>query len=459
MAAAPPEAGRVTGRALTGRLAVSGGGLSRRGLALGGGGLLVLLALVLRVIPLVQTGLAEGDDFTPYWNGAAAVAAGQSPYAWLAEHRPQEVTDYIYPPLLAVLLAPATRVLDYAVARWAWLGIGVGCVLTGLWLIWRTTGLTVHGPSRLAAWALVVLLPLLLGPLGTGQLTPLLFLLITGAHALLVARRPVVAGGALAGAAYLKSFPGLLIGYLLLRREWRGLAGAVGGGLGLVGLTLLGVGWEPHWAYFAGVVPAQRRWFGMPLDVSINGFWTRLLMDNGFTTPVVSANALGVAAIAATTLVVLGLTGWAVWRLPAGRAQESLGFALVVAAMMLVAPINGQYNLLLAVLPLAVLVAHVQAAWPRDLRWLLVILLLLSLPVEPCDLVVFRDACLASGGLYEALVWRQGWGTLLVSGPFFGLLLLWGVLLRLCAEASGAVASTWETALTGLRRSPVCGRR
>ncbi|HWP29766.1 MAG TPA: glycosyltransferase 87 family protein [Chloroflexota bacterium] len=433
MAAAPPEAGRVTGRALSGRLAVSGGGLSRRGLALGGGGLLVLLALVLRVIALVQVGLAEGDDFTPYWNGAAAVAAGQSPYAWLAEHRPQEVTDYIYPPLLAVLLAPATRVLDYAVARWAWLGIGVGCVLIGFWLIWRTTGLTVHGPSRLAAWALVVLLPLLLGPLGTGQLTPLLFLLITGAHALLVARRPVVAGGA--------------------------LAGAVGGGLGLVGLTLLGVGWEPHWAYFAGVVPAQRRWFGMPLDVSINGFWTRLLMDNGFTTPVVSANALGVAAIAATTLVVLGLTGWAVWRLPAGRAPESLGFALVVAAMMLVAPINGQYNLLLAVLPLAVLAAHVQAAWPRDLRWLLVIVLLLSLPVEPCDLVVFRDACLARGGLYEALVWRQGWGTLLVSGPFFGLLLLWGVLLRLCAEASGAVASTWETALTGLRRSPVCGRR
>jgi hypothetical protein len=82
--------------------------------------LLVLLAIGARVVGMVQVGILEGDDFTPYWNGAQAVAAGQSPYAWVAEQRPQEVPDYIYPPLLALLLAPAVPWLDYPAARWAW---------------------------------------------------------------------------------------------------------------------------------------------------------------------------------------------------------------------------------------------------------------------------------------------------------------------------------------------------
>jgi len=30
--------------------------------------------------------------------------------------------------------------------------------------------------------------------------------------------------------------------------------------------------------------------------------------------------------------------------------------------------------------------------------------------------------------------WRLGWGNLLTAGPIFGLLALWGLLLRLCLE-------------------------
>src|SRR3954463_1975106 len=40
---------------------------------------LVLLGVIARVVGLVQEGLPEGDDFTPYWDGARAIAAGQSP--------------------------------------------------------------------------------------------------------------------------------------------------------------------------------------------------------------------------------------------------------------------------------------------------------------------------------------------------------------------------------------------
>jgi hypothetical protein len=88
-----------------------------------------------------------------------------------------------------------------------------------------------------------------------------------------------------------------------------------------------------------------------------------------------------------------------------------------------VSPINGQYNLVIAALPLAVAAARVQSAWPRHLRWLLLAGLLLSCPVELYDLFPM-----------DPMPWRLGWGNLLTSGPFFGLLTLWGLLLRLCLE-------------------------
>ncbi|HZR98105.1 MAG TPA: glycosyltransferase family 87 protein [Chloroflexota bacterium] len=397
-------------------------------------GLLVLLAVGARVIALVQLGVAEGDDFTAYWDGARAVAAGHSPYEWLRENRPLEISDYHYAPLLAVLLAPLTPLLTYEAARWLWLLFSVGCLAAALVVIWRTSGLRLDRARPAAALPFVILLPAMVSALGTGKVSPQLLLLIAAAYALLADERAVAAGGAFALVAYLKSFPGLLVGYLLLRRRWRALAATVVSGLVLLGLTLLVLGWEPHWAYLTGVVPAQRRWFGMPLDISLNGFWTRLLIPNLFTTPLLNADLLGLALIALTSAAVLAATAWAIWRAPADARSQGLCFALAVAAMLLVTPINGHYNLIIAALPLAVLAADVQRTWPRGLRGLLVVLLFLSLPVEPCDLAPLRDWCLAapSGALADDLVWRQGWGTLLISGPLFGLVLLWALLFLRC---------------------------
>src|SRR5437868_11203508 len=109
--------------------------LLRAGVALLGA--LVLLAIGARVVTLVQVGLLEGDDFTPYWNGALAVAAGASPYGWLAENRPQAVPDYIYPPLLALLLAPFARVLDATSARWGWLVLSTASLATATCIVWH----------------------------------------------------------------------------------------------------------------------------------------------------------------------------------------------------------------------------------------------------------------------------------------------------------------------------------
>jgi hypothetical protein len=402
--------------------------------------LVVLVAISARVVGLVQLGLVEGDDFTPYWNGAIAVASGQSPYAWLAENRPQEVPDYIYPPVLAMLLAPAVPVLDYTAARWAWLGLSVLCLAAATVLVWRACGLRLRGPGAMALVPLLVLLPSASSALGAGTLSPALTLAAAATFAAVLARRADLTGGLVAVGAYLKSFPALLGGYLLLRRQWRAALVALGVGLALVAGSLLVLGWEPHWAYITGVIPAQRRWFGMPLNVSVTGVFTRLFSDGGFGTPVLDAPGLAQIAIVVTSGALLVATGYAIWRARTDRAGEAAAFALAVVAMLVLSPINGQYNLVIALVPLGVAAAAVQHSWPRHLRWLLLIALLLSLPVEPCDLAPLRDACVGPEGLSGGLPWREGWGSLLITGPLWGLLALWALLFRLCTDADRLVA-------------------
>jgi hypothetical protein len=401
-------------------------GFSRWALAGSGVALCVLLLLLsaARIVATIEGVPPEGDDFTPYWNGASNVAAGASPYAWLAENRPQILPDYIYPPLLAVLLAPLTRALDYETARWAWLAFSVLCLAASIGLIAHASHLTWRGPRALALVPCLALLPATTLALAIGQLSPQLLLAVTAAYAALAARRESTAGAFVALGASLKSFPALLGGYLLLRREWRGAIAALGVSIALLALTILVVGWEPHWTYLTRVVPAQTHWQGGPFNVSATGVFTRLLVDNPFTTPVLHAPALAQALIVGATLALLGATASVVWR--AAPRGAGAAFAATVVASLLVSPINGQYNLVIVLLPLAVAAAGVQRAWPRGLRWLLLAAVLLGLPVEWYEL----------WPVYP-MPWRSGWGTLLAAGPFFGLLALWGLLVRQAAEAPG----------------------
>src|SRR5215218_1296507 len=379
------------------------------------------------------------DDFWAYWNAANSVAAGQSPYEWLVENQPGPeafTSVYVYPPLLAVLLAPLTQVLDYSTVRWAWLIFSVLCLVLGAALVWRTSGLRLRDRNPLILVSCLALLPSATWALVLGQLSPQLLLVIAGISAALGARQPAMAGTFLAFGAYLKSFPVLLGGYLLLRRQWRGCLAAITAGLLLVTLSLLALGWEPHWTYLTTVVPAQRLWFGLPSEVSITGFFTRLLVespfDDPFTTPVVVAEAAAQVAIAFSAVALLVASSYAIWRARSDREGEAAAYALAVVATMLVSPISGAYNLVIALLPLAVAAAHVQAAWPRHQWWFFLALMLLSLPVFPFDLwPVPAYFPRVPGDLPPS---QMGWGNLLASGPFFGLVVLWGLLVRLCLE-------------------------
>src|SRR5581483_5137775 len=169
---------------------------------------------------------------------------------------------------------------------------------------------------------------------------------------------------------------------------------------------------------------------------------------NAYTTPVVAADLAGRALVALASLALLAAAGYAVWR---GRSREEAdapAYALTVVTALLITPATGFYNLVVAALPLGVAISRAAGGRPARAALLVAAIVLLGLPTDLCELLPVRVWCfdywVAQGLPTAALPWRVGWGNLLMAGPFYGLLLLWGLLWRLCLSERASEAEQPE---------------
>jgi hypothetical protein len=112
--------------------------------------------------------LHEAIDFRVFYNAASAYLHGRSPYpshpgALTWTHGAQH--SYVYPPLLAALLAPFA-LLSYHLAAVLWVLLSAAAIALGLWLLevrdWRCYGAVFLWPSTLAGISVGTLSPLLL---------------------------------------------------------------------------------------------------------------------------------------------------------------------------------------------------------------------------------------------------------------------------------------------------------
>lgn len=384
-----------------------------------------------------------GLDFHFYWDAATRIATGQDLYGYL-EPVPSQAGQfwrmYIYPPLFALVLSPFALVLDYDAARRGWLAFSGLCLLGGLLLTYRLSGVSWQTRRPLLLLAALPLVPWTALALGVGQPSPQLLLILVAAYVGVAPRRPGRTGALLALGTCLRVLPAPLIGYLVLRRQWRACLVAAAVGVLLVALPIVVLGWEPTRTYLTVLPREQPLRLGLPNSASLASFFARLLVPNPYTTPVVAAAALASVATLASTAVVIAVTSYAIWRARADAAGELAAYALAVAATLAISPISLTYNLVLAALPLAVGVARVQALWPRYGGHLLAASVLLSLPAEPCDLWGVRSWCVSylalGGGPLNELPLRMGWWNLAMLAPLCGLLALWWLMVRLCLDAS-----------------------
>ncbi len=193
-----------------------------------------------------------GDaDFGSYYRAAAAVRAGQTPYQ-VGAQGPMGV--YPYAPAYAYLLVPLTY-LDYLWAFRLWLGFNWLATAAAFALCWE---LAEEPPANRWAAFLLAGVPMagyLWANLRVGQAAMFVLLACLGWARLQRRGLRFTGGLLLAAAGAVKLAPLVLVPWLVLRRDRRGLAGV------LTGLTVL------------VLLPAL--WVGLGEAVSLHVDWAR----------------------------------------------------------------------------------------------------------------------------------------------------------------------------------------
>jgi hypothetical protein len=333
------------------------------------------------------------QDFGAYYRAAAAVADGQSPY-FVEEHG--ALGTYPYAPVFPFLLMPLAQ-LDYLWACRVWLLVTWLTLAACGVLALRLSGAAGQWP--VLAVALVPTAAYAWATLRVGQVSGLMLL---GCLAWAVCRREgwrFVGGLVLAVPCALKLAPGILVVYLLLRRDYRGLAGVAAGTALLFGLPALWVGED-------GALELHREWIRhtartqVPIQVyrpgnqSLLGQLARLpAISNGHEC--YSADNLEELCRYYPLLVgVGGLLGLAAltWRRrgtsECGAARETWELALLLTFMTLAQPRGWRCNFVAMLLPcvlLAVEVSRQRQGWKIALAALEVMTVACALPTNDFD--------------------------------------------------------------------------
>ncbi len=384
---------------------------------------LLWLILIVTVYRITLTHSTGGGDFFAYYKAARTFSTGEPLYTGIGNDMP-----YLYPPLLAMLLAPVAAITEFRPAALIWLVVNLVVLALTLTLLSRTIA---RPRDRMALWAGAALYASTLQTLWIGQVSILLFALATGTWLAYRAGQPVLAGVLLALAVWLKVYPIFGLIYFVWRRDWRVVtATAISGALlGLI--QLAAVGPAEFVKLITVVLPglaASGRFAHS--NHSILGFAYRLFEPTAQVIPLADSPALLLLTRVILTLIVVGGAAMVIARPPltrrAGRRFD-LEYGLVTLVSLLLGTLYG-----------------VQAIMP-----VLLVFFLLLRNAPPRLRPRYAGLCLSSGLLisvhfYITLAYLRPpsdvqMPALLLSTAFFGLMLLWLLLVVADYRASDAV--------------------
>lgn len=305
--------------------------------------------------PRDRNGIIKGVDFLQFYTAARLVAEGRTHelYQWpafAAQLRAITGTEdvlflSVYPPQLALLLAPLAK-LSFLQALTVWTAVTVGAyaVLCGLIL----KSLPLLHPYRSTAWlaafGFVPFQQLVLH----GQVGVLVLAALTAGWQAMRRGHLFWAGVAFGSLAFKPQFGVAALLFAAVSLNARVLAGVIAGALVQIACVALILGVDPWFEYLGGVLPRlvadAEQFEPKPWDMhSLAGFF-RLLMGRGTATHV----AIGVVAAFVVLLV------WRIWR---HTRSSDVRFSVLVLAAALLNPHLYVYDLVVLVLPLAVLSA------------------------------------------------------------------------------------------------------
>jgi hypothetical protein len=381
-------------------------------------GLRVGHALLLGLAALFMLWASQPQEWLSDFN-KAYYPAGQ-----MILERPGELyntfgVEFVNVPGVALLFVPLAH-LSQAMAGLVFTAVCLGALAAAWLLLARLSGAS--GWRRAALLALFVLNGPISYSIREGNLTHAVLLLAVGALFALVRGRDILAGVCLALAAIIKLPLLLLVVGYAGRGRWRVTLGAglAFAAFAALSLGLLGLPLHHDWMercitpYTGGVVTAYN-------VQSILAALARLEpganLSSWFPMPATTAIRLANSAL---TILVAGLTGWALLRRKAAPGQsvdaekECRDFCAVLCLALVISPLSWTHYYLLLLVPLSLWIGGLFTLPGRGrTACLLLATLLLSLPVV--DLTSSRPLrkLLASHYLFGALLLQ---GALLVPG-------------------------------------------
>lgn len=250
--------------------------------------------------------VSMGGDFFAFFDAAQRVARREALYQ--LSPPPGAPGTYIYPPPLAIALAPFAG-MSAVVAQRAFTGLSIAALLGCVWVVGslastrRAVAAGLVGAIALGSWPVHFLLR-------QGQVDALTLVLMMLALLFAHRRRDHVAALLLAVAISIKMTPAVLVGYFLWKRRYRLAAESTLAALALIAAGFLVIGLDSAVLYTTRVLPAlgaggDAYWYNQSLHATLN----RLFVENRFTTPLVDLG-MGFVVVAALflTISLLALT-------------------------------------------------------------------------------------------------------------------------------------------------------
>ena len=266
--------------------------------------------------------------------------------------------------------------------------------------------------------------------LGTGQSSMIIAACLIGGWFCLRRKKEYVAGFLFAIATLMKLFPGLVLLYLLISKNWRAFFTTIFFIVLGLSVTTLVVGLDDMQTYSNIMIGRfANEWSGFVLNHSLNGVITRLFGErSAWTEPLIQLPHINSLLIIFFNSAILIYTILKIRVMAIKKELADHAFGLTIVAMLLLSPITWGHIFPVLILPLSILLRdYIRDHSPRKLRILLFIILLLSLP----------DVLIARGLMAIHHPFRMPWYSMLLTlGPSTGIMILWIVLTRRVGDSS-----------------------
>jgi hypothetical protein len=191
---------------------------------------------------------------------------------------------YEYPPPFLLLPRALMRLApDFLHLRMVWFALCGMTWMLALWLVARSQG-PIAGARAILLAPLVLLSIPTLNTLQKGNVQIVILALSMLAMLCFERGRPAAGGALLAYATASKLYPGMLVVYLIARRQWKAVGWTAAMGIVLLSASLVDIGWAPY-AHFlehlpgllgGEAFPAFRNPRAMAINLSIPGLIFKL---------------------------------------------------------------------------------------------------------------------------------------------------------------------------------------